>query len=264
MAALLLCGSAVVAPSAAGVSGEMHAGNRDEAAHLHEELRVGAAELAAVPAASRALFAKVLGWLEGMRGEVEELTAGKARSDERIAKLEQSECKCGEMEKAQEEVRAETAQPTKLAPGASTLHATHRRAQAAPQACRHVQDFQALSAAAMDACCPANGGGHRRMQASCDLPTTCPSAACAAVFVPFMQDCAAMLATSPGLPVADFESFATSCVEMQAGAGQMLQPVAVQMFRVLVNTEGVAQASAMFPGGSEWQWQWRWWVRAFG
>eukprot|EP01046_Picozoa_sp_COSAG06_P068536 COSAG06_NODE_18268_length_895_cov_1.537688_1_plen_133_part_00 len=29
----------------------------------------------------------------------------------------------------------------------------------------------------------------------------------------------------------------------------MLQPVAVQMFRVLVNTEGVAQAGVMFMGG---------------
>ena len=127
----------------------------------------------------------------------------------------------------------------------------HRRTQVAPQACARVQDFQALSAAAMDACCPANGGGHRRLQASCALPATCPSAACAAVFVPFMDDCATMLSTMPGVPVADFQSFAASCVEMQAGAGEMLQPVAVQMFRVLVNTEGAAQAGAMFPGGGE-------------
>ena len=48
------------------------------------------------------------------------------------------------------------------------------------------------------------------------------------------------------MPVEDFQSFAASCAEMQAGAGQMLQPVAVQMFRVLVNTEGAAQA-----GGGE-------------
>eukprot|EP01046_Picozoa_sp_COSAG06_P004267 COSAG06_NODE_177_length_21031_cov_13.839528_6_plen_230_part_00 len=87
------------------------------------------------------------------------------------------------------------------------------------------------------------------MQASCDLPAACPSAACAAVFVPYMQDCAVMLAATPGVPVADFESFAASCAEMQADAGEMLQPVAVQMFRVLVNTEGAAQASAMFSGG---------------
>ena len=35
------------------------------------------------------------------------------------------------------------------------------------------------------------------------------------------------------------------CAEMQAGAGEMLQPVAVQMFRVLVNTEGAAQAGSI-------------------
>ena len=85
----------------------------------------------------------------------------------------------------------------------------------------------------MDACCPeSGGGGHRRLQASCDLPATCPSAACAAVFVPYMQNCAAIVATTPGVPVADFQTFAASCVELQAGAGEMLQPVAVQMFRV--------------------------------
>ena len=31
----------------------------------------------------------------------------------------------------------------------------------------------------------------------------------------------------------------------------MLQPVAVQMFRVLVTTEGAAQAGGMFPGGGD-------------
>ena len=65
MAALLLCSFAVVAPWAGGPSGEMHDGSIDEAAHLQEELRVGAAELAAVPAESRAVVAKVLGRLEG-------------------------------------------------------------------------------------------------------------------------------------------------------------------------------------------------------
>ena len=100
-AALVLCGLALSAPSAAGAGG----GSDDAAARASLELRVGASELAAVPAASRALFAKVLGRLEGMRGEMEELKAGKARSDERaeslslwVAKLEESECECGEGE----------------------------------------------------------------------------------------------------------------------------------------------------------------------
>ena len=43
----------------------MHGGSSDEAAHLQEELRVGAAELAAVRAELRAVVAKVLGRLEG-------------------------------------------------------------------------------------------------------------------------------------------------------------------------------------------------------
>ena len=73
----------------------MHDGSSDEAAHLQEELRVGAAELAAVRAELRAVVAKVLGRLEGLRGELQELKTGKAWSDERIAKLEESECGCG-------------------------------------------------------------------------------------------------------------------------------------------------------------------------
>jgi hypothetical protein len=81
----------------------MHDGSSDEAAHLQEELRVGAAELAAVRAESRAVVVKVLGRLEGLRGELQELKTGKARSDERIAKLEESECGCGKCEGEEEE-----------------------------------------------------------------------------------------------------------------------------------------------------------------
>jgi hypothetical protein len=64
-----------------------------------------------------------------------------------------------------------------------------------------------------------------------------------------MSDCDALLTTMPGVPVDQFQSFAASCGELQAGAGQMLQPVAVQMFRVLVDTEAAAQAGSMLPGG---------------
>eukprot|EP01046_Picozoa_sp_COSAG06_P012930 COSAG06_NODE_772_length_12432_cov_119.880159_13_plen_730_part_00 len=95
LAVLLLCGVSLAAPGGGGPSGEMPArdagaGSDHDAAGLEEELRVGAAELAAVPAESRALFARVLGRLEGMRGELEELKADKVRSDARIAKLEES------------------------------------------------------------------------------------------------------------------------------------------------------------------------------
>ena len=74
LAVLLLCGVGLAAPAAGGPSGEMPARDAgaggDDAVGLEEELRFGAAELAAVPAESRALFAKVLGRLEGMRGEL--------------------------------------------------------------------------------------------------------------------------------------------------------------------------------------------------
>ena len=96
-AGLLLCGGSLAAPAAGGEM-PLNAGAGSVLAHLHEEQGVGAAELAAVPAESRALFAKVLGRLDGMRGELEELKAGKAWSDERVegpsvwvAMLEESE-----------------------------------------------------------------------------------------------------------------------------------------------------------------------------
>ena len=99
VAALLLCGVSLAAPAAGGEM-PLNAGAGSVLAHLHEEQGVGAAELAAVPAESRALFAKVLGRLDGMRGELEELKAGKARSDERaeslslwVAKLEEKSSK---------------------------------------------------------------------------------------------------------------------------------------------------------------------------
>ena len=103
VAALLLCGVSLAAPAAGGEM-PLNAG-AGSAAHLHEELRVGAAELAAVPAESRALFAKVLGRLEGMRGELEELKVGKARSDARIARLEEESKDC-EHEEEQERLAA--------------------------------------------------------------------------------------------------------------------------------------------------------------
>ena len=161
----------------------------------------------------------------------------------RVAKLEENNCE--DHDELEEVPEADELDDYSQLP----LNSARRRVQVPQQACTRVRDFQALSAAAMDACCLSNGGGHRRLQASCDLPLACPSAACVAVFVPYMQDCVAMLVATPGVPVADFESFAASCAEMQAGAGEMLQPVAVRMFRVLANMEGAAQAGGMFPGG---------------
>ena len=102
-----------------------------------------------------------------------------------------------------------------------------------------------MTAAAMAACCPLGSGqGHRRfLQASCELPDTCPSMACAAIFVPFMEDCGAILARSSSVPLQQFQAFRASCQNLDAGAAQMLEPVNVQMFRVRVSTDGAAQAA---------------------
>ena len=66
----------------------------------------------------------------------------------------------------------------------------------------------------------------------------------------YYDDCALELqGHAAELPLPQFAGFYASCQELDSGAGVMLQPVAVQMFRVLVNTEGAAQAGGMFPGG---------------
>ena len=248
-AALVLCGLAMSAPSAAGAGG----GSDDAAARASLELRVGASELVAVPAASRALFAKVLGRLEGMRGEMEELKADKRRSDERIARLEESDCECGE---GKDEMKFEQmddmkAENDEKSDNSYDINGTARhRKQADAPACGPAS-WAARTAVVMDACCPTTPGGHRRAQdTTCPLPDSCPSAACAAAFVTYYDDCSLELqGHAAELPLPQFAGFYASCQELASGAGQMLQPVAVQMFRVLVNTEGVAQAGAMSPGG---------------
>ena len=206
--------------------------------------------LGAMPAESRALFKEVLGRLDIMRDEMARLWADKMALAERVTRLEEKETwaedKHEPKQKEDEGMEAQLTQRTTVT--GTTKSTRHRRAQAGP-ACERVHDFQALTAAAMDACCPVSGGGHRRLQASCDLPATCPSVACAAVFVPYMQDCATMVAATPGVPVEDFQTFAASCEELQAGSSMMLPATQVLQFRILVNTEGTAQAGTMFPGG---------------
>eukprot|EP01045_Picozoa_sp_COSAG04_P051886 COSAG04_NODE_21821_length_367_cov_0.395522_1_plen_121_part_11 len=84
----------------------------------------------------------------------------------------------------------------------------------------------------MDACCPgASSGGHRRMQADCDLPDTCPSLGCADEALGFAADCRELLGEAEyvvdGIPMAAFGSFVSSCQDLSSGAGQMLEPVTV-------------------------------------
>eukprot|EP01045_Picozoa_sp_COSAG04_P018253 COSAG04_NODE_1675_length_5968_cov_2.264270_5_plen_670_part_01 len=127
-------------------------------------------------------------------------------------------------------------------------HTARHRKQENAGACDS-KSWAGRTAAVMEACCP---GGHRRMQAGdCALPDTCPSAECADVFVAYYDDCQGELqAHAEDLPLQQFQGFYASCQDLSAGAGQMLQPVTVQMFHVRVETgEGQAQSGAMFPGG---------------
>jgi hypothetical protein len=243
-AALVLCGLALSAPSAAGAGDRHAAGSDDAAARASEELRVGAAVPAAVPAAARALFAKVLGRLEGMRGEMEEPKADKARSDERaesmrvrITKLEESEC---------EDVREESTTATvgnkpdvvnALLPlddrvrhlerviSSIRTQGGRRRTQTTLRSCDRTT-FQARTDVAMDACCPAVaglGGGHRRfLQADCTLPGTCPSAGCAVSFVSYFDDCGTMLTQLPPAELGELRGLYTSCQELDATTQLMI------------------------------------------
>ena len=84
----------------------------------------------------------------------------------------------------------------------------------------------------MDACCPptaagGGGGGHRRAQTTtCPMPASCPSAACAAAFVSYYEDCGtALQGHADDLRLAEFGAFYASCQEMESGAGLLLQPV---------------------------------------
>ena len=179
LAALLLCGVSLAAGGAGGERPlDTGAGSDHDAAGWEDELRVGAAELAAVPAESRALFAKVLGRLEGLRGELEELKADKARSDERIARLEEDRKDC-EHEEEQEEMEAEKDERTENRNSYYINGTVRHRKQVGVPACGPAS-WAARTAAVMDACCPATPGGHRRAhrtrRARCRTPARPPRA----------------------------------------------------------------------------------------
>ena len=214
---------ALAAAAATAAPGATDAEAKREAEHARLGSVIEPAELEAVPPGSRAVLEQLLDQVVTLRGEVGSLKAGKLASDARAARLSERvdglEIMCADhdTQHAAEAPQREAPQPRE---NATTSTEPRRRTQAS-QACARGQDFQVLTAAAMDACCPSGGGHHRRsLQASCSLPATCPSAACAAVFVPFMADCDAMLSTMPGSMLTQFQSFAASCSELQAGAGK--------------------------------------------
>eukprot|EP01046_Picozoa_sp_COSAG06_P052899 COSAG06_NODE_9007_length_2013_cov_2.133751_1_plen_179_part_10 len=167
VAALLLCGVGLGAPTAGGEKPRnAGVGSTSDAAGLEEELRVGASELAAVPAESRAVLAKVLGRLEGMRGELEGLKAGKLELEARVAELEESECeRCEEngCEEEKEDMEAEKAEKTDKSYSHYINGTARHLKQAGAPACGPAS-WAARTAVVMDACCPATPGGHRRAQ----------------------------------------------------------------------------------------------------
>ena len=254
LAALGLSGlGAAAAPLGAGRA--VPASDGAEAAGLSEEMpaMIEPAELAVAPAGTRAVLKKVLDRMESMRAEIAELRAGKLRSDERARRM--SERVDGLevwRDTLAERETEETEEPDDQLPYRNGTTRHRKQAGAAPCG---PSSWAARTDAVMAACCPddASGGGHRRRRAqatTCPLPATCPSAACAAAFVPYYGDCGAELqGHAAELPLPQFAGLYASCQELASGAGEMLQPVAVQMFRVLIDTEGAAQTGGMFPGG---------------
>ena len=262
LAALGLCGLAAAAPLGAGAAGAMPASDGAAAApaaaglSAEEMPAIQPAELAAVPAGTRAALEKVLGRMAAMTAELAQLKAEKLRSDEQARRL--SERVDGlEMlaEMWQDGDDMHTEQETKQ-PQPTYMNGTKRHRKQAGAAPCGPSTWAARTEAVMGACCPAaaSGGGHRRRRAqattTCPLPATCPSASCSAAFVQYYEDCGAELqGHAAELPLPQFAGFYASCQELDSGAGLMLQSVPVQMFRVLVNTEGAAQSGSMFRGG---------------
>jgi hypothetical protein len=71
----------------------------------------------------------------------------------------------------------------------------------------------------MNACCPAPGGGHRRLQADCTLLDACPSVTCAASFIEYYDDCLGELqAHADVLPLSDFSNFYSSCQSLESAS----------------------------------------------
>ena len=253
VAALGLCGLSAPLGAAAGGAAPARDGAEAAPAGLSTE-EIEPAELAAAPAGTRAVLEEVLDRMESMRAELAELRADKLRLDERARRMSERvdglEVWRDTLAEHEMPETRETEDDQRSYRNGTTRH--RKQAGAAPCG---PSSWAARTDAVMAACCPddASGGGHRRRRAqatTCPLPATCPSAACAAAFVPYYEDCDAELqGHAAELPLLQFAGFYASCQLLGSRAGLMLQPVAVQMFRVLVNTEGAAQAGSMFPGG---------------
>jgi len=82
-----------------------------------------------------------------------------------------------------------------------------------------------VAAVGIACCAPAEGGGgHRRMQADCALPTACPSEACAATFVEFYDECGGELAGELG----EYTPLYESCQDMRQGSSSIAMQLGVE------------------------------------
>lgn len=90
-------------------------------------------------------------------------------------------------------------------------------------------DIATSGQSAMMACCPAIGGGHRRMQSmSCDLPPACPSSRCAEGFATFMSTCGEAMSTEWGADEPLFMQFEAFFGDCQQRFGATLKPQRIQ------------------------------------
>ena len=161
-------------------------GRAAEAA-LHGDL-AAPAQLGALPDPVREIIARMAEAMEVMRAEIAELKADWGRSQERAAALE---TRVGELELFMADVlekEAAEAEARREMP-AERANTTERRRLQAEQPCASWQEFQAMTAAAMAACCPAqSAGGHRRfLQATVQPPHTCPSTTNPPLLAPFKE-----------------------------------------------------------------------------
>ena len=104
------------------------------------------------------------------------------------------------------------------------------------------------------ACCPSQGGGHRRFMQSvqgCDaLPSTC-SADCAPLFIGYFEGCQGIIDDLAPDQRLIFVGFYSDCNEVEQAAAAMLEDARPAMiFHVVVMSEAEARQAQIFGGGN--------------
>ena len=79
------------------------------------------------------------------------------------------------------------------------------------------EHFSAAAAAVTTDCCGGGGSGHRRLQDGCTIPTSCPTAQCAATFMAFYRDCQQQLSSvSSAAELSAYETLNSDCTRLVA------------------------------------------------